>query len=986
MGLDKKDTSSEEQVKLIYTNEKATNEGTQGEKVQPIKIIAYSGIVTTNEIKEYGIEQVNNEGKTTGKLEVAQESKTAKITKQIINNKDNKITDLKIIGTYPTKEAVEGTNNINMKVASEIEVTGIEQGRQKIYYTENVEATDDITKQENGWKETIEDGTTIKKYLVQIDELEKREEIGLAYSIEIPENLEYNKVAEEGYQVNYTNETAIQETLKQQNLRLTTGQGPVLATTLKAYVGGELVNNNSKVKTGEVIKYEMAVTNSGTENAINAKIVGKVPDGTVYVEPLENSEYTGENYYNELVDIKTVEKTAEIIKIGETKYYTYEVRVKQDTDEGTILNNKVTVQYNNISQESNEINNQVEEGKLRITVKRVTDRDISINSESKVRVCAILENTSNTDINSVKVKLNTNELSKITWVGITDNVNILAQEVEYKGSLNIETLPANSFKLIYANIEVKDTNNEKTQDMIFNATTSIDDKEYRSNNIEMKVNNIYMTVEQTSESENTEVKSGEKVEYEFTIKNLSDINVLGAEFYDNIPEELKILEVYVDDEKVKTYSNEIRLNRIFGANSETKIKIIAELSEGEEAEVKELINYGKVTMTYKEIAVSNEIKIIANISAKSEDKDDGDKDDGDKDDGDKNDEDKDDNEKYYNIGGTAWLDQNDNGAKETNEKLLKDIKVKLLDTTTNTWARDKSGNIIETRTSEKGDYILKNIPKGSYIVVFEYDNEKYELAKYKAEGISESKNSDVFSKIMTIDDSTKEYAVTDEIKITDRGIYSIDIGLKEIKIFDLKLEKFINKVTVQNNQGTTTTEYNNAKLAKAEIHAKQINGTLVIVEYKIKVTNDGEVEGCAKKIVDYLSTDYKFDSKLNTDWYQSGNYIYNTSLANEKIKPGESKEIKLVVTKTMTSNNTGLVNNTAEIAESYNEKGLKDINSTPGNNVKGENDQDSADLILNIKTGEIISYILLVIVTILIVIIIIYFIYRKTIYKKEEVR
>ena len=53
----------------------------------------------------------------------------------------------------------------------------------------------------------------------------------------------------------------------------------------------------------------------------------------------------------------------------------------------------------------------------------------------------------------------------------------------------------------------------------------------------------------------------------------------------------------------------------------------------------------------------------------------------------------------------------------------------------------------------------------------------------------------------------------------------------------------------------------------------------------------------------------------------------------------------------MTENNTGLVNNTAEIVEDYNELGLEDSNSTPGNKVKGENDYSSADVLLSIRTG-----------------------------------
>ena len=80
--------------------------------------------------------------------------------------------------------------------------------------------------------------------------------------------------------------------------------------------------------------------------------------------------------------------------------------------------------------------------------------------------------------------------------------------------------------------------------------------------------------------------------------------------------------------------------------------------------------------------------------------------------------------------------------------------------------------------------------------------------------------------------------------------------------------------------------------------------------------------------------------------------VYNASLANEKIPAGESRIVKLTLTKSMTENNTGLINNTAEIAESYNELGIKDSKSTSGNKVQGEKDYGSADAILSLKTGE----------------------------------
>ena len=155
-------------------------------------------------------------------------------------------------------------------------------------------------------------------------------------------------------------------------------------------------------------------------------------------------------------------------------------------------------------------------------------------------------------------------------------------------------------------------------------------------------------------------------------------------------------------------------------------------------------------------------------------------------------------------------------------------------------------------------------------------------------------------------------------------------------------------------------------MAKAELDSKRVNGATVIIEYNITVTNNGEIDGYAKTIADYMPSDLKFSSELNKDWYQSGSTLYNSSLANDKIAAGESRTVTLTLTKSMTEDNTGLIYNTAEIAEDYNELGITDSNSTPGNKKDGENDMSEADVILSIRTGGIVyATIAIVIVLIL---------------------
>lgn len=196
----------------------------------------------------------------------------------------------------------------------------------------------------------------------------------------------------------------------------------------------------------------------------------------------------------------------------------------------------------------------------------------------------------------------------------------------------------------------------------------------------------------------------------------------------------------------------------------------------------------------------------------------------------------------------------------------------------------------------------------------------------------------------------------------------------------MSLTKRVSKITVQNREGTKSYTYDNVELAKVEINGKYINGATVLVEYKIKVTNEGEIAGTIEKIADYMPQDMTFSSDLNKGWvYSEGDLLY-TDLNKVTIEPGESREVTLVLRKKMTENNTGIVNNRAEILETRNIENILDYDSTPGNKAQ-EDDFSYADVIIGIKTGEIIFYILITITSLAVLGIGIYFIQKKVIKK-----
>ena len=330
--------------------------------------------------------------------------------------------------------------------------------------------------------------------------------------------------------------------------------------------------------------------------------------------------------------------------------------------------------------------------------------------------------------------------------------------------------------------------------------------------------------------------------------------------------------------------------------------------------------------------------------------------------------------------GQVWEDTNNDGIKDENEKRIQDVEVLLFNNQTGTLVTNETGDILKAVTDKEGSYTFTKISKGKYTAIFLYNTANYSATTYRKSGVDESINSDAIDSKITINGETRTAAITEEINVTTNNVYNIDLGLVSNPKFDLKLDKTVTKITVQTGNETEVYSYNDVKLAKKDLIGKDINNTSIIVEYKLKVTNEGAIAGYVKKIVDYMPSEMKFNSELNSDWYTNGNgELYNSSLANTLIKPGESKEVTLTLTKKMTENNLGLYNNTAEIYEAYNDLGLQDYDSTAGNKKTGEDDMSSADVLITIKTGEVIAITAIVVVAITGICIGAYFINKKVI-------
>ena len=931
-------------------------------KVTDIRIIAPKDMTITHSIKGLGVETFGEE--KTKKVTLPRGERQSKVFEtsiDIVNNNEASMNNVKLSGTFPTNNS---NNNVNIKVVEGFNVSAINGA--EVYYTENEKATNDIQNTQNGWKENITDATKVRKFLITIPEMKTKEKYNLAYKMEVPGLLEYNQKANQTVEVSYTNVLVGEEkTLNGTEIILETGVGAKAEIGLKAKIGPNEIKNLEKVKNGEVVRIKMEVSNIGSEDLHNVKVVGLVPEGTALVipkginsdKPEDWYEYDLENYYEELPD-KKYEKVIEEIKAGKVATLEYEIRVKNNVVAGTNIKVESGIKYGDVMKKSNTLELVTEQSNIRVSVKKGTDRNIEI--YDKIRYLVVVENISDKKQEKLNVKINYPEGLENETVALitstkneqTGKVEVTNERLEAKNDIQIGDLLPGQSKII----KLDNMINSKSQDVIkFSSTVSSKSEIVRSNEIQDRVKKVDLSIEMTTDTNSQYVKSGDEINYIIKVKNNQNIRTDNLIIKDIIPESLSVLDVSAAGEKYENIQDDNNINIPFeiDANAEKDIVINTVVNyEPSRTTAETITNVAELEYKGDKIATTQEITHIIESDKETEEGN-GNETDNNNPDGniDGNpDENIDGNIDVATgknmITGIAWLDENANGIKDNEEKTLNGVEVFLYNPNTKNLMKDSKGNVLRVSTNDHGVYVLDSIPNGSYIAIFDYDKAKYGLTKYKVEATTEKNNSNALMNELFIEDAKEEVPSTDIIKLNNNNMSDVNIGLIELKKFDLKLDKFVSKILVQNSAGTTVKEYNDETLAKVELRAKQVKGSNVIIEYKIRVTNVGEVEAYARKIADYMPNALKFSSELNKDWYQSGEKLYNVSIANEVIKPGESKEVKLTLTKSLNDDTVlGRINNTASIEECYSNYNITE---------NTENNKGLADIIISVSTGGIV--------------------------------
>ncbi len=753
---------------------------------------------------------------------------------------------------------------------------------------------------------------------------------------------------------------------------------------------------------GQYIKYNTKLTNTSNETIENIKIVANIPEGVTYAElEAEYNKTTGKYEYHLNKELK--EKQIEIgsLKPGETitKYYEVKTNDLEQNQEQKEITTNIKAYVGDTEVSKYETTNQIKPAEAKIflgsflgTGRNHWTYDLLVKSDETKEIEVKLKTPKEFKLQYIIKKEEGLKLDLSKIASITDNV------ITIKMQTNTEYYIAGYINRLETTTETENSKIELTA----TAETTLNGATYKSNENRIMYEYESIEVAMTSSNEGEEIKYDEEINYELTVTNKGRTNLTDAKHAsiqvnvaDFLPENVKPISVTYDNweqEKIEQENGGYKLTDNFKKQEAITQEIYKSEKDGNKLPDINLyltIPYGesskiniktKAAAVYEKTKVENSATITGELVKEktsnvvthtilplndqgetTEPTDPSNPDDPntptnpddpnkptnpDKPSTPENPENP--SNSKYSISGVAWIDQNEDGQRQTGEKLLSGIDVMLVN------AKDASIVKENIKTDSDGTYRFTDINQGEYVVIFKYDTNTYRVTEYQKNGVSTNANSDATTKELTLNGSNIKVGVI-EVSNLQASVSHMDIGLVENKICDFKLDKTINKVTVTTKSGTKQYKYQDEKLAKVEIRAKEIEGATVVIEYKIVVTNEGELPSTIGKVIDYLPEGLTFSSEMNTNWSATGNgQLINTSMSNQKIEPGKSVELTLIATKKMTSNNTGTFTNGAEIGDITNSLGIKDKDSTPANKVKGEDDYGEATIIISVSTGIIV--------------------------------
>ena len=700
------------------------------------------------------------QGVQTDKIAIYDNAKTARMQLKIVNNTGNTCNNVFAIGRIPfagNKNISTGENLGTTKdtyLISPISVSGIDQNKLSIYYSENGEATTDLNNQQNGWTNAPEDITKMKSYLIVLNndyEMTTGTTIDAYYDFQIPANLEHGNDFYETFEVRFINNAytgAVEETVTADTVGLSTGEGPKVEAiqTIDSIEG--------IVRSGDVVKVIAIITNTGSVDLENVVLREYIPKHTKYTEYREGwgdvgqvkSEYI---YPQTSIEPETGKEYIDIpvgkVAVDDLVYVDFQLKMDEIAeDNAEILINEMAIMADNLSNPYRLIDGgtAIRGTGLKVTEVSSIDSRIPITEGNEIYYTVKVKNTTGSTINNISAKkilpmvleymeASIQEYNEIS--GKWENkkmaeYNNTFRTVEWK----IDSLASGEEArlIIKASVGILGENQYEQEIEGITVVMAEGHETASSNGVKNTVSFPHLEAKITGNASKEYISEGDEIVYTIDVKNNGSLAATSVEFEDILPQELHFVEAnYVsstDNKKTNITENDNRASFIKNIMPDENIKItITAKAKSLPNNVEEatIINYATFESENGQAIVTEQVmtrieqnpnmanpvdttnnsnnsnngnggNVITNQNGSNQGNNDGNSNtiSGTQ-------------EKTFRVRGTAWIDDNANGQRDSGEQLLSGVKVVLANATTKEIIKDRISGAEKNTTTARRWYI-----------------------------------------------------------------------------------------------------------------------------------------------------------------------------------------------------------------------------------------------------------------------------------------
>lgn len=528
----KKDIPSKEvPINMTYTNENGSEQ--QYEVTTYLKLnskygaILYSNMSAFNEDNDV-IETIEDR-QIKASLDSEVSGVKPEINQKFINNYDTPINKVVMVGKVTDSENLETT------LTSDISTN---RKNAKIYYSDK----EDITEQDSGWTENIENLTQVKSYKLELEELQPKEEIEVTYNLNLSNELktksQANRITEVTYEYNgqeFKSTQAIALVGKEVTGRINLAENVIAEYTAKS--ANKVIAEGEEIPEGQPIQYEVTITNKTGEALENLQLTAEHTNAVYFVEKEQKIEIGEEWEHEEGKTMLFTQRDEEAQNITKTlgtlennQKISYEYTIEPKRLNGNETSGNIKVKADNL-----------EENEIPIITNKIKDAtlsgDIENSLDEKEKACEgysipfRLAIRNLTDEKQKDVIVNVYGDQKFELVmddELLKNDQGIERIAKEDGdiTLKIPELNEKEEKEIQLLLKVNgvDKNTKIDQVPIYFTVTS-QDMTYFSNTLTRSIYREKATIEgkQESNKEGKELRNGDKIIYTSTITNTDGI-------------------------------------------------------------------------------------------------------------------------------------------------------------------------------------------------------------------------------------------------------------------------------------------------------------------------------------------------------------------------------------------------------------------------------------------------------------------------------